>query len=182
MSNPFSGIITSDMKTTFTNAIDALLEDSACMVPCRLYYGDTKWTDCPNCYYDSLTKRSSGRYRAGGPMSFTLGICPYCHGLGRKETTETTASIYLMPIWDSKEWVGVNSRDGQRPYTGIPESMLQTMCKFQYYDEITRAKNVLIDTNIEDYTKRFYEKFGEPEPCGFGASSYILQMWLRIDK
>jgi hypothetical protein len=39
----FSNIITSDMKKLFSNAIRALLEDTALTVPCTLYYGITKY-------------------------------------------------------------------------------------------------------------------------------------------
>ena len=59
MANPFSGIITSDFKTLFTNMIDALLEDAALTVPCQLTYEGTKWTLCPNCLLSPVTSKSS---------------------------------------------------------------------------------------------------------------------------
>ena len=59
MSNPFSGIITTEFKTLFTNMIDSLLEDDALTVPCRLTYEGTKFTLCTNCVPNPISGRST---------------------------------------------------------------------------------------------------------------------------
>ncbi len=93
--NPFLGIISPAFKATFTNAIDALLEDTALTVPCRLIYGNTNPTVCANCIFDPLTGRSSSIYLAGGPIPFANGqICPWCHGEGVKTVEATEDGIY----------------------------------------------------------------------------------------
>ena len=58
MANPFSGIITAQFKQTFTDAISALLEDTALTVPCTLIFANTKLQDCPNCLYVVISKKS----------------------------------------------------------------------------------------------------------------------------
>jgi hypothetical protein len=64
----FAGIITSGMKQLYNDAINALLENTALTVPCKLVYENTKLQDCPNCLYDPLTRKSSNQYQAGGPL------------------------------------------------------------------------------------------------------------------
>ena len=61
----FNNIITEDLKNTFTSAIEALLADSALTVPCKLVYENTKLEDCPNCIYDSISKKSSNQSQEG---------------------------------------------------------------------------------------------------------------------
>lgn len=81
--NPFSGIITSGMKTMFSNALSSLLLNTACTTPCRIIYGSTKFTDCVNCIYDAIGQKSSNRYQDGGPIPFQLGtLCPVCWTAG----------------------------------------------------------------------------------------------------
>ncbi len=267
MPNPFSGIITSDMKTIFNNAIDALLEDSACMVPCTVYYGDTNNTDCPNCLFNVVTGRSSGlwtfigyrvtgngdgddgspngiyedagelngqRYYVrqdgafvlwwrsgaaewyiavasddfdsgfwwvagvgniestyapvtytgnpivtitGGPIEFHGGTCPYCHGRGVIPNIQTE-TIYLMPIWDYRDWVNWSGTvEGSR----YPEGFVQTMSKMaDTITQIKKAKEIIIDTDIEAYVHHRFTRYGEPNPCGFGDDRYIFTIWKRI--
>ena len=55
--NNFSGIINSDFKSLFKDAISALLYDDALTVPCKIYYGVTKYQDCTNCVYDPIGQK-----------------------------------------------------------------------------------------------------------------------------
>lgn len=161
------------MKTLFTNAIDALLEDDACMVPCRLIFEGTKFTDCPNCILSVSTKVSSNKYQTGGPMPFNTGICPYCQnrGLIRDEQTET---VYLLPIWDYKDWVGWKGSSEKSRYAN---GSVQTMSAMSTISNLKRAKEIIINTDIEKYTHHRFTIDGEPTPIGFGADSYIFTMW-----
>lgn len=179
MANPFSGIITPALKTLYTNMIDSLLETSALTVPCRLIFGDTKWTLCPNCIYDAVGKKSSGRYKTGGPISFTHGMCPYCNGVGRIPAESTDDTVYLMPIWDSKNWMARNDGGISSPVN--PEEYVQTLSQLATtYSKIKKAKKIVIDTNIENYNRNHFERYGEPGIVGWGASSYVLTMWKKI--
>ena len=57
MVNPFSGIVSSEFKEVFNNAISALVDASGVAIPCTLYYGVTKYEACANCVYDPIGKK-----------------------------------------------------------------------------------------------------------------------------
>jgi len=178
MSNPFSGIITSEFKTLYTNAIDALLEDDACMVQCTLVYEGSKFTDCPNCIFDPVTGKSSNIYVSGGPLEFHTGICPYCGGMGRIEDKQTE-SIYLLPLWNYRDWIGwAGTAEGSRAADG----MIQTISKMSTITSIKRAKEVIINTALTQYTNHTFTRASEPNPCGLGNDAYIFTMWKRAGK
>lgn len=171
MSNPFSNLITSDFKDIFTNMIDALLEDDSLTVPCRLIYEGSKWTECNNCLVSPISGRSASKYRSGGPVAFSGSVCPVCNNIGRIVEHETE-TIYLAVLWDYKNWIGnvkVNS----------PEGSVQTISKIDTADQIKRANEIVIDTNIENYVKHVFVRNGEPTPYGLGTDSYIFTMWAR---
>ena len=171
----FTGIITSAMKTLYTDAIDSLLEDTACTVPCRLIYGGADaWSYCNNCLWSTVRNRSSGVYNGTGPQSFSVGNCPVCNGRG-KIPSDSTETIYVIPLWNYKDWIwSQGTIDVQFSY-----GFVQTISKLTTLDEIKRAKEMVLDTDIEAYEKHRYQRHGEPNPIGFGASSYIFTMWKR---
>ena len=172
MPNPFSGIISTEFKTLFTNAIDALLEDSALTRTCRFVYSGSKATKCPNCQFNSVTGKSNNIYISGGPIPFYHGICPFCNGEGLTRS-ETTTTFNLAILWDYRKWLPV-----AQPIKS-PEGVIQTICRFNLIDEIKKAKELIVDTNIEEYVRHRFIREGEPNPIGFGASDYILTFWRR---
>lgn len=175
--NPFAGIITADMKDMFTNAIDALLENTACTVPCRLIYGDTLWTDCENCIFDAIGNKSSNRYAAGGPIPFSFGICPVCFGIGRIPD-EQTASVNLSIIWDYREWISFAGVDAK---TLSIDGYCQSISKMTTtIKDIKRCKEMIINTDIEQYVHHRFSRQGEPNPIGFGRDDFIVTMWKAI--
>lgn len=172
----FSGLITADMKTLFTDAMDALLETTACTVPCTLIYGNTKWTECSNCYFSPSLSASSNKYKPGGPIPFNTGKCPFCHGSGRIED-EQTETLYMMPIWDYDSWVGWTATNARTRY---PDGAVQTMSKLSTLDNIKKAKEIIVATDAQTYTKHKMTRDGEPNICGFGASSYVFTIWKHM--
>ncbi len=170
-------LITSAFKQLYIDSINILLQDNALTVPCRLLYGDTKWNPCSNCIFDAASGKSSGRYKTGGPIQFTKGACPNCHGLGKLPITSEEV-LYLAAIFDSKDWIKWN-KDSISPHSA--HMFVQTISKFaESYVKLKKSKYIIIDTNIEDHTTSKYERFGEPEPVGLGASTYVITMWRRI--
>lgn len=176
MSNQFSGIITTAFKTLFTNAIDALLEDTALTVPCRLIFTNTTFEECPNCLYDTMSQRSSNIYQSGGPIEFTQGVCPYCHGIGRI-ASDNTKNLNLMVIWDYKQWIGWN---GVPDNTTTAFGQCQTLSKLSTVTDIKNAQEMIVDTDISAYVKHRFQRTSEPNPINFGADSYFATMWKRI--
>lgn len=171
MINTFSGIISSDFKQLFTDAISALLYDDALTVPCKLYYGTTRYEDCSNCVYDPIGQKSSNKFQDGGPVPFPFGnICPMCNGQG-KRGVETTDDINLMIIWNEKEFVNAGT-------VANPDGMIQTITFVSNISKLKRAKEIIINTDQASYARYRYQRASEPQPCGF-SSEFIECMWKR---
>ena len=171
--NPFSGIVNNNLKTTFKNAISALLEDAALTVPCTLIYGG-KFTTCTNCIYDPIGKKSANRYLSGGPISFNNGqICPLCHGVGKK-MPEPTETISLMPVWDYRQWVNFDMN------LQSPEGYVQTFSIYSTLPKLKRAQEAIIDTNIESSVRHRFKRHGAPNPAGLANSEFIVTMWEKV--
>jgi len=171
--NPFSGIISSSLKTVYNNAINALLDDSSLTIPCTLNYGITQYVACSNCSYDSIGQKSSNRYVSGGPIPFPFGgICPMCNGDGRTGTT-STEDIYLAVIVDPKQFISVGTVDKA-------DNLIQTISKHTTTPKLQRAQDIIIATDISGYFTHRYERISEPTPVGLGDSSFVFCTWKRI--
>ena len=170
MANPFAGIITSGLKTLHKNMIDALLEDAACTIACTVYYQGSQYDDIPGTNNpDPIGNKPPGIHIHGGPR----------FGPPRKDVTvdQQTETIYLMPVWDMRQWI-------QTPLASTlinnPDGFLQTLSKITTLVTLKRADQLVVDTDLEAKVRHTYTRAGEPEPCGFGASTHIITMWKRI--
>lgn len=162
------------MKTLFTDAIDAIVASGSCAVPCTLIYGDTKVINCPNCYFDAVGRKSSNKYTPGGPIPFTVGICLYCHGAGTIPSGSPNETINLVPIWDYRDFVGWK---GSNDLARYPDGVVQTMSKMSTITKLKRAKEIIINSDIDQYTHHRCTREGEPTPIGFGNDAYIITNW-----
>lgn len=161
------------MKTLFKDALDSLLQNDALTRPCRFIYSGTKFEDCTNCLIGP-GGRSANIYQEGGPIPFRSGqMCPMCNG-NSKTISRSTEIIYLMIIWDYKDWLPMNSP------VNTPEGKIQTLSKIDTLDEIKRANEIVVDTDIESYARYRFQRDGEPNPCGFGASSHTIAIWKPV--
>ena len=168
----FTGLISADFKQLFVDAIDEILSNTGLTVPCTLIYSSSKITVCPNCHLNPMTGKSSGQYKTGGPISFSAGVCPYCHGDGKTIST-SSETLYLAVIWDSKQWIG-------KFPVGNPNEFCQTISKSTTFDEIKRASHIIIDTTKTAYSKNKYERASEPSFVEFGSTDYIFTTWKRM--
>ena len=173
MVDPFNGIINDEFKLLHKQAITEVIR--GCKRPCRLIFGDTLFTDCVNCVYDPIGKKSANRYQSGGPMPFGVGICPMCHGSG-KIPDEQTENIDLCPIWDHREWI-----PQLRSVVKSPLGYVMTMSAITTYSSLKQAKKVIINTDIENYSANTYIRESEPEPCGFGNDDFVFVLWKRAE-
>ncbi len=175
MTNPYSGIITAAFKQTFDNAIDALLENTALTVPCRLEYGDTKFTECSNCIIDPSKKISANKYKPGGAIEFPTGsICPACNGKGLIATLNTE-SLYMAVIWNENRSKMIQlgfKLDDQKVYA-------MSICDAVNWPKIDRTNLAILNTNLEGYGRQRYERVGDPTPMTFGFKTYIFTLWQR---
>lgn len=172
----FNNIITEDLKNTFTSAIEALLADSALTVPCKLVYENTKLEDCPNCIYDSISKKSSNQYQTGGPIYFVDGqICPYCSGFGSL-SFKKEEDIYLGII--KPAFFGGSNLD----LNGLTfvDGMIQSLCGIVHYAKIKRASHIIIDTNLLTISNSRFIRYKDPTPIGFGNNAFIITTWQGV--
>jgi len=168
MPNPFSGIITPALKTTFNNMIDAILEDGACTVTCTLVFGGQKFVACVNC--------AGGIYVPGGPIPFPNGkICPLCNN--KPIQVEETEEVSLAVFFDQKKWRTMATRTSPKTFNELAE----TMCAITLYPKLKACKHIILDNVNELYARSVYKRMGEPEPCGFGDMRYILTAWERVN-
>ncbi len=170
----FSGIITSDIKSLFDNAISSLLEDGALTVQCTLHFGVTRYDDCANCVYDPVGRKSSNRFQTGGPGPFRNGgICPICGGAGKKPVIKTE-NINLGIIYDYRDFLGISTP------VNAPDGFIQTVSKKETIPKLLRAKELQPSIAIKNYVDSRFERASEPQPVGFGNDNFVFCNWKRV--
>lgn len=137
---------------------------------CRLQY-PPKRTACTNCVFDTITQRSSGVYKTGGPISFSFGICPWCNGLGYIET-ENTTDIKMRVYWERRYWVKINTS------INIPDGSIQTIGFLYDIPKIKQAQSIIINPNLESINSWSYILASEPIPFGL-TKRHFIAYWTR---
>ena len=174
MVNPFSGIITSEFKDVFNNAISAILDADALAIPCTLSYGVTKYEGCVNCLYDPIGQKSSNRFQNGGPVPFPFGGgCPVCNGAG-KRPVETTEDVSLGVIFDPREFLKISTP------VNTPDGYIQTIGKKSMTPKLQRAKEIVVATSVSSFFSHRYQRASEPVPVGLGNSEFVVCTWRRV--
>ena len=161
------------LQSIFNNHMDLLLSSSGLTTECKLNFGVSKTEVCPNCIYDPMLKKSSGKYKIGGPINFTLGmLCPYCNGIGfyGKETSE---NIFMVIIADHKKWINPPLN------LGIADNYIQSICSKNYLYQIKQCKSMTILYN-NTLDGPSYTLYADPNPAGLGDNNYIVCMWKNI--
>ncbi len=162
----------SNLQKIFNNQINLLLSSTGLTTECVFNYGVTNVEVCPNCIYDVSLKKSSGKYKTGGPIVFALGkICPYCNGVGSLGTVKTDNG-YLAIIWDYKKWIN------PPPQLDNPDGYIQTICSKDYLAQIRRCKDMTVIYHT-DNANPVFQLYGEPNPVGLGDNKYLIAMWKK---
>tara|TARA_B100000809_G_C14754482_1_gene393398 strand:- start:29 stop:544 length:516 start_codon:yes stop_codon:yes gene_type:complete len=169
----FTDLIGAEFKKLHKDMIDGLLSDTSLTVLCTLYYASTKFTDCPNCIYSPIQHRSSNKYEPGGPIPFYHGICPYCNGRGRTQSS-SEEDLYLCALWDSKDWYPLSQNN-----VNMADIDVQTFSKLDTYTKLKKANKIDINTSIKNLGFPSFVRIGDPEPCGLGQASHIATAWKR---
>jgi len=161
------------LQNIYDKQMDMLLSSTGLTTKCELNFGISKRQICPNCIYDPGLKKSSNKYKTGGPVPFSIGqICPYCYGIGfhGEEKTET---IYLAIIADHTKWINPPTN------IAIPDNMIQSISKIDLYDSFKQCKDMTVLYNATGSNPR-YNLYGDPTPAGLGNNKYIFAMWKNI--
>lgn len=163
----------SNLQKIYNKQIGLLLANDGLTTRCDFNFGTTNTNLCPNCIYDPSLKKSSGKYRTGGPVPFAQGRpCPYCNGVGYYGI-EKIEHGFLAIIWDYKKWFN------PPPQIANPNGFIQTICHRDYLAQIRQCKDITViySTNGSNPVFRLY---GEPNPAGLGDNEYVFCMWELI--
>jgi len=161
----------SQLQALYKNQIDMILADDGLTTLCEFNYGVTKVSLCPNCVYDPNLKKSSGKYKAGGPKPFLTGrLCPYCNGSG-SYGAEKSEQDYLAIIWDYKKWIN------PPPDIKNPDGYIQTICDKSLLSKIKNCKDMTVAYGSG--SNPVFHLYGEPNPAGLGDNQYLFCMWQK---
>ena len=163
----------SNLQSIFNQQINLLLSSTGLSTRCDFNFGVTNTSVCPNCIYDVNLKKSSGKYKSGGPIAFALGkICPYCNGVGSYGIVNTTTE-YLAIIWDYKKWIN------PPPQVDNFNGYIQTICHKDYLSQIRQCKDMTVIYNTSG-SNPIFQLYGEPNPAGLGDNEYLFCIWKKI--
>lgn len=163
----------SNLQTIYNNQINLILSSTGLTTKCEFNYGITNKSLCPNCIYDANLKKSSGKYKNGGPINFILGrICPYCNGTGFYGISKNEEG-YLAIIWDNKKWINPPLN------LNLADNYIQTICHKKYLTNIRNCKDLTVLYH-DSGSNPTYQLYGDPNPVGLGDNEYLICMWKKI--
>lgn len=142
---------------------------------CTLIFPDGK-TQCPNCIIDQDSKRSTNRYKAGGPQSFSDGeLCPVCLGEGYVGFFGTE-NIKMNIVADPKRWMKYLP-------SNLNLSKHAILGRFFATDlpKVLKARRVVIQIDLAGYNKYEYFLAGEPfDSNHIIQGRYMACFWDRV--
>lgn len=150
---------------------DDILDNKNITVDTKLIYPEIVQV-CPNCIFDSSSGRSSNKYKSGGPISFTYGICPYCHGKG-KINTPSGDTIYLRVYYDQASFKKLG-------YTDVPNGGAMCIGYIADKQKIKKATRIIPSYEIKEYGENVYKLASDPVPWGLSKDKYFVAQLSRI--
>lgn len=173
MANPFSSILSNSLKTTYDNAIQALIDFGE--VPCRLYTATSATEDCPQCQKNNIGGAGPNPFlNSGQPGKYSNNNCVLCGGSGRRPK-EVTSTVNLVVIFDNSKFIDAG---GNVKYTS---DMVQTVSEaLETHTAILRANYIIFDTDIENYKNDRFERAGAPQTYKLGHKTFLITNWKRI--
>jgi len=131
-------------------------------------------SECPNCYFDNVSQKSSGRYKLGGPSPFNEGQkCPYCKGNGVVgENAELC--IKCLITWNPQD---IDNYGISVSSTG---EIIKLKTLITYADKLKRANVALIDRQVSGITEYRAKLVKGPYPIGLREDRYCISFWRTI--
>lgn len=155
----------------YQGRVDALLNQVGKNVTLQF---DPIITDCPNCEFDPIRKRSSGHYVAGGPSPFEYGRrCPYCKGKGIIEE-DAELCIKCLIAWNPTNV----AKFGISVQKNAEIVKLKTLV--DNAPDLQRAKIAIIDRQVIDLVKYKARLVRGPYPIGLREDRYCISFWRTI--
>lgn len=171
--DPLASIqISDELIGIYQSRIDALINQLGKNV---LLIFDPIIEPCVNCKFDVVGHRSTGIYKIGGPIPFDEGRkCPYCKGVGFLEI-ENIKCIKCLIKWAPGEIfnykISVTKNDGI-----VRLKTFLTDCS-----DIIRAKEAIIDHDIEQTFKLRVRLIKGPTPVGLRQDRFCVSYWQLLD-
>lgn len=138
---PRDRLLFSKTKSRFKQTWDRVVDGLARQI--LVYLSDIE-SECPNCYYDKVNRRSSGvaKVAPSSPTYFTVGRCPVCLGKGVLTTSRRRCITGIV------NWVPGGSSMNELTFT---ESGFEGATKIEvktdpcHLDLMKQCKYVVID-------------------------------------
>lgn len=119
-----------------------------------LIYKQPLKSECPNCYFDKMTNRSTGKCKWTGVQViakddetrykyFKFGRCPICHGQGYLETRRRTWAKCIVN-WNPSERRGGNIIT-YTPAGTEGSTVVRLKTDPKYYDEFKNCDKIEVD-------------------------------------
>lgn len=160
------------IKSIYKTIIDDLIATTGLGVSCKFVFKNSTSTQCPNCEYDPISRKSNNKYKSGGPVSFPINtICPICAGLGKYNNSDEEI-IPLIIIFDYKKFISIGPVDA-------PACDMQSICKVSEYFKIKNADYIVMDTSLSNLTENKFTRASEPQPVGLGSNLYLFTNWKK---
>jgi hypothetical protein len=134
-------------------------------------------TDCPNCKITTLgLNRSISVYVTGGPIPFPRGRkCPYCNGVGYRDTA-TSQDIRARIYWNRSKWTSLSAK------MNLPEGAIEVLVREIDLPKVLQASYIIPrELNIDDYGEQRFIINGSPKPQGFQQNyqQYYSTFWTK---
>jgi len=163
--------IPSSIIDIYQGRVDALLNQAGKNVTLQF---EPAITDCPNCQYDPVRKRSSGHYVPGGPVSFEDGRrCPYCKGRGVLEEVSELC-IKCLITWNPTDVAkfGISVQKS--------EEIVKLKTLIDNAPDLQRARIAIIDRQVINLVKYRATLVKGPYPIGLREDKYCISFWRTI--
>ena len=160
----------SDIFAQYQEIVDELINNDFVGESCQLTYPELK-SDCPNCILNSATGKSSNKYQQGGPIPFTVGICPYCRGAGVFSTPQVEV-IRLRVYWTNKDFRKLG-------FVDVPNGNIMVIGFMSDAAKMKRCTDVMVLNDMSNVFNLKYVLSGEVLPWGFGHNKYFVAQLAR---
>lgn len=156
--------IDNEVRQLMADAIDDLIDQIG--KDCKLVY-PPKLVPCTNC--------SLGRWKTGGPMPFTFGVCPLCQGQAVK-ATENSEVIRMLVSWNVEPDILMAAPVDLRH----PNSIVRTKGYIGHLPKVKQCDHMQI-VNVDPYIHYNFKLYSEPiDPGSIVQGRYFIALWKRI--
>ena len=160
--------VTDSIISIYQRGIDTLVKELG--KDMKLIY-DPTIIDCPEC---DTSKQPNNRFRPGPLIHYFDGRrCPYCNGAGKteKENSEIIRVLVKMRPRDYDQFdISVQN----------PAALIKTKSFLQDVIKIQRAKDALVDIQVNDTIKVKVRRLSDPIPRGLRDTRYAVTFWERV--